>query len=132
FWPFGLDERRLGWMLALASLISVPSLALIAVTACVVIVVVNAGVAWAAAVLFGAIGVLSIALAARVGMAISAILLPERRSRELTILFALPVIVIAFPVAAYFASLRWDGQVPPAVQTATAIVGFSPLAAPQA
>ncbi|GAA2903677.1 hypothetical protein [Microbacterium esteraromaticum] len=132
FWPFGLDERRLGWTLVLASLISVPSLALIAVTACVVVVAVQSGVAWGAAVLFGAIGVISIALAARIGMAISAILLPERRSRELTVLFTLPVIVIAFPVAAYFASLRWDGQVPSAVHTATSIVGFSPLAAPQA
>ena len=132
FWPFGVDERRLGWTLVLASLISVPSLALIAVTTCVVIIVVQAGVAWGAAALFGVIGVLSIALAARIGMAISAIMLPERRSRELTVLFTLPVIVIAFPVAAYFASLRWDGQVPPAVHTATSIVGFSPLAAPQA
>jgi len=132
FWPFGVDERRLGWTLVLASLISVPSIALIAVTTCVVIIVVQAGVAWGAAALFGVIGVLSIALAARIGMAISAIMLPERRSRELTVLFTLPVIVIAFPVAAYFASLRWDGQVPPAVHTATSIVGFSPLAAPQA
>ncbi|PKI90486.1 hypothetical protein CW368_09845 [Actinomycetales bacterium SN12] len=132
FLPFGVDEQRLGWVLVLASLISVPSLALVAVTACVVIVVIQAGVPWVAAVLFGVIGVVTISLAARIGMAISAIMLPERRSRELTILFALPVIVIAFPVAAYFASLRWDGQVPPAVHTATTIVGFSPLAAPQA
>lgn len=132
FWPFGVDERRLGWTLALASLISVPSLAVIAVTACVVVIAVQAGVPWVAAAIFGVIGVLSIALAARIGMAISAILLPERRSRELTVLFTLPVIVIAFPVAAYFASVRWDGQVPPTVHAATSIVGFSPLAAPQA
>lgn len=132
FRPFGVDHRRLGWILVVASLISVPSLALIAATTCLVIIAVQAGVAWPAAVLSGGTGVLSIALAARIGMAISAILLPERRSRELTVLFTLPVIVIAFPVAAYFASVRWEGLVPPAVHSATNIVGFSPFAAPQA
>ena len=70
------------------------------------------------------------ALVARIGMALSAILLPERRSRELTVLFTIPVIVVAFPVAVYFASLRWDGNVPPAVMAATEIIGVTPLAAP--
>ncbi|SJN34620.1 putative integral membrane transport protein [Microbacterium esteraromaticum] len=132
FAPFGVDLRQLPWALILAALISVPSFALIAVTVCIVIVTIAAGVAWPAAVLGGIVGVLSIALVARIGMAISAIMLPERRSRELTVLFTIPVIVIAFPVAAYFASLNWDGNVPPAVDAATSVVGFSPLAAPQA
>ncbi|MFD5215983.1 hypothetical protein [Microbacterium sp. NPDC058345] len=132
FGPFGVDERRMPWVLALAALISVPSFVLIAVGTCAVIVATASGVAWPAAALSAAIGVLSTALAARIGMAVSAILLPERRSRELTVLFTIPVIVIAFPVAAYFASLEWNGQVPAAVAAATSLVGYTPLAAPQA
>lgn len=132
FAPFAIDQRRLPWILALASIVSVPSLALISVTTCLVIVAVGAGAPMSIAVVAGVAGVISTALAARIGMAISAILLPERRSRELTALITIPVIVIAFPVAAYFASLRWDGHVPAAVDTATTVIGFSPLAAPHA
>ena len=132
FAPFAVDRRQLPWILALASLVSVPSIALIAATACLVIVAIGAGAPALLAVPAGIVGVLSATLAARIGMAISAILLPERRSRELTVLITIPVLVIAFPVAAYFASLKWDGDVPGAVEAATNIVGFSPLAAPQA
>ncbi|WP_309066997.1 hypothetical protein [Microbacterium sp.] len=132
FAPFGVDERRMPWILALASLVSVPSFALIAVAACVAVVAVRDGVSWPLAAAGCLCGVLSATLVSRIGMAISAILLPERRSRELTVLVTLPVIVIAFPVAAYFASVEWAGNVPPAVATAATLAGFSPLAAPQA
>ncbi|MEJ1088348.1 hypothetical protein WDU99_08470 [Microbacterium sp. Mu-80] len=132
FAPFAVDGRQLPWILALASLVSVPSLALIAVTACLVVVVVGAGAPVTISVLAGAVGVISTTVIARIGMALSAILLPERRSRELTVLITIPVLVVAFPVAAYFASLRWDGNVPSAVDAATTVVGFSPLAAPHA
>lgn len=132
FAPFGVDERRMPWILALASLVSVPSFALIAVSVCFVITAVALGVDWPVAALAGLVGVVSTALVARIGMAISAIALPERRSRELTVLFTIPVIVIAFPVAAYFASLKWDGQVPAGVDAARSLIGFSPLAATQA
>jgi ABC-2 type transport system permease protein len=64
-------------------------------------------------------------------MALNALLLPERRSRELTALFALAVVVIAFPVAVFLASLEWNGRVPDAVAAATGIVGLTPLAATQ-
>ncbi|GAA3943518.1 hypothetical protein [Microbacterium soli] len=133
FGPFGVDEKRMPWILALASLVSVPSTALIVVHAFFIITVISFdGVAWPLAVLAGAVSVISTTLAARIGMAVSAIALPERRSRELTVLFTIPIIVIAFPVAAYFASMRWDGHVPHAVASATSVVGFTPLAAPQA
>lgn len=130
FAPFAVDMRQLPWILALASFVSVPSVALIAATTCLVVVAIGFGAPVVLAVLSGIVGALSATLAARIGMAISAIVLPERRSRELTVLIAIPVLVIAFPVAAYFASLKWDGQVPAAVDSATTVVGFSPLAAP--
>ena len=132
FAPFGVDEKSLAWILVLGALVSVPSFAVIAVTVCLIIVVIGAGVSVWVAVLGGIVIVVSTALVARIGMALSAILLPERRSRELTVLFTIPVIVVAFPIAAYFASVEWSGAVPHAVDVATDIAGFSPLAAPQA
>lgn len=130
FAPFGVDERRMPWILALAALLSIPSAALLAVAVCVAVVAIGAGVPWPVAFMVSLLSAFLIALVARIGMALSAILLPERRSRELTVLFTIPVIVVAFPVAVYFASLRWDGHVPPAVTTATEVVGSTPLAAP--
>lgn len=130
FAVFGVDERQMPWILALASFISVPSLALVAVNISVCIVAIRLGAPWFTAVLMSFIGLLSTILSARIGMAVNALLLPERRSRELTALFALAVIVIAFPVAVFLASLEWDGQVPAAVASLTATIGFTPFAAP--
>ena len=130
FAVFGVNERQMPWILALASLVSVPSLALIAVNVSVCIVSIALGAPWGLAVLMSIVSLLTATLAARVSMAVNALLLPERRSRELTALFALAVVVVAFPVAVFLASLRWDGQVPAAVGALTASVGFTPLAAP--
>lgn len=129
FAVFGVDERQMPWILALASFISVPSIALVAVNVSVCIVAIRLGAPWPLAVLTTVVGLLSTILSARIGMAINALLLPERRSRELTALFALAVIVIAFPVAVFLASLKWDGHVPAAVAALTASVGVTPLAA---
>ncbi|PVE93252.1 hypothetical protein [Microbacterium sp. TPD7012] len=129
FAVFGVDERRMPWVLTLAAFVSVPSLALLAVYISVCIVAIELGAPWPLAVLMTIVGVVTTVLTARVGMAINALLLPERRSRELTALFALALIVIAFPVAVFFASLRWDGHVPASLAALTTSVGFTPLAA---
>ena len=129
FAVFGVDERRMPWVLILAAFVSVPSLALLAVYISVCIVAIQLGAPWALAVLMTIIGVVTTVLMARVGMAVNALLLPERRSRELTALFALAIIVIAFPVAVFFASLRWDGHVPASLASLSTTFGFTPLAA---
>ncbi|WP_223628481.1 hypothetical protein [Microbacterium sp. EST19A] len=129
FAVFGVDERQMPWVLILAAFVSVPSLALLAVYISVCIVAIQLGAPWPLAVLMTIIGVLTTVLMARVGMAVNALLLPERRSRELTALFALAILVIAFPVAVFFASLRWDGHVPASLASLTSAFGFTPLAA---
>ncbi|WP_136037323.1 hypothetical protein [Microbacterium sp. K35] len=129
FAVFGVDERRLPWVLMLASLVSVPSLALLAVYASVCIVAIEAGAPWPLAVIMSLLGLFITALIARIGMALNAMLLPERRSRELTALFALALIVIAFPVAVFLGSLRWDGDVPASIATLTSVIGVTPFAA---
>ncbi|MFK3678620.1 hypothetical protein ACI2IP_12880 [Microbacterium sp. NPDC090218] len=129
FAVFGVDERQMPWVLTLASFISVPSLALLAVYTSVCIVAIGAGAPWPLAVLMTIIAVVTTALTSRIGMAINALLLPERRSRELTALFALALLVIAFPVAVFLGSLRWDGLVPDSLATVSSVLGFTPLAA---
>ena len=131
FAVFGVNEKSLPWVLLLASVVSVPSLVLIAISACATIVAVHLGVAWYAAVLANLLGVVTILLATRVGMAFGALLLPERRPRELTSLFFLAILVIAFPVAVYIASQYGYDGVPGGVLTATHIVGALPIASPQ-
>src|SRR5690606_7278642 len=129
FTVFGVNERQMPWILGLASLVSIPSFALIALGVCVVIVAVHLGTPWPLAVTMAFIGLLSTALAARIGMALNALVLPERRSRELTALFALAVLVIAFPVAVFFGSLEWNGRVPDTVAAVTTVLALTPLAA---
>ncbi|WP_417510679.1 hypothetical protein [Microbacterium sp.] len=126
---FGVDVRQMPWMLAVASLVSVPSFALIAVAVCVALLLIALGTPWPIAVLVCVLGVVASAIAARIGMAMSALLLPERRSRELSALFVLAVVVIAFPVAIFLGSFEWDGQVPFAVAALTDVLGYTPLAA---
>lgn len=129
FVVFGPDERRLPAILALAAFVSVPSLALLIVQITVVIVAISFGAAWTVAVLSGLLTLITAVLAARVGMALGARLLPERRSRELTALFALAVIVIAVPVCVFVASLGWAGVVPPVLHTVAGVLGVTPLGA---
>ncbi|MFY9713245.1 MAG: hypothetical protein WAK00_07200 [Microbacterium sp.] len=130
FAVFGVDERRMPWILVLASLISIPSLALLAVHTSVCIVAIRWGTPWPLAVLMGLLALMCSLLVARIGMAVNALLLPERRSRELTALFALVIVVVAFPVAVFLASLKWDGRVPGPVAAVTHTLGVTPLAAP--
>ncbi len=129
FAVFGLDERRLPMALTLAAFVSVPSLALLAIEAAAVIVAISFGAPWALAVLSGVLTLVTAVLSARAGMALSARLLPERRSRELTSLFALAVIVIAVPVCVFVASLGWDGAVPPILHGVAGALGMTPLGA---
>ncbi len=129
FGVFGVEVAHMPWILALGALVSVPSFALIAVAVCVGIVLTELGTPWPISALASAAGAVAAIIAARIGMATSALLLPERRSRELTALFVLAVVVVAFPVAIFFASLEWDGQVPGAVAVATTVVGLTPFAA---
>ncbi|WP_460801736.1 hypothetical protein [Microbacterium sp. GXF6406] len=129
FGIFGVDVKQMPWILALGSLVSVPSFALLAVAVCLAIVLTELGAPAPVAVLVAIVGFLSSAIAARIGMALNALLLPGRRSRELTTLFVLAVVVIAFPVAVFLASLEWDGRVPDAVDRVTETIGFTPLGA---
>jgi ABC-2 type transport system permease protein len=68
-------------------------------------------------------------LLARVCMALTALFLRERRSRELSGLFALALLVVVVPVGVFFASLEWGGRVPPQLAEVVSMLALTPLGA---
>ena len=120
---------RLALVLALVGLVSVPVLALAAIAACAAVVWVEHGVAWPVAAASVVLGVLTCALFARVCMAVAALYLRERRSRELSGLFLLAIVVVVVPVGVFLASLEWRGTVPTQLTEAVNALALTPLGA---
>jgi ABC-2 type transport system permease protein len=125
----GLPSGRLAAVLAVAGFLSVPTFALIAVSVCTAIVWAEHGVPWPAAATGVILGVATCVLLARVCMALTALFLRERRSRELSGLFALTVLVVVVPVGVFFASLEWGGRVPTQLARAISLLSLTPLGA---
>ena len=125
----GLSRGRLALVLAVAGLLSVPILVLLSVTVCSAVVWAEHG-ASAAAVGAGVVaGVLTCALLARVCMALASLFLRERRSRELSGLFILAILVVVVPVGVFLASLEWQGAVPTQLSEAVSVLALTPLGA---
>lgn len=129
FAVFGVDEKWMPWILVLAAFVSVPSVALIAVVVAIVMVVTSFGVPLAMTILAAALAIFTAIILARIGMVLTALLLPERRSRELTSLFALTLVVVAVPIGVFIASMRWQGEVPSPLQAAASFLGLTPFGA---
>ncbi len=126
-----LDVRPapLAAILAVAGVLSIPIFALITVASVGAVVWVEHGVPVVAAVLAVVLGVVTCVLLARVSMALTSLFLRERRSRELSGLFVLAVLVVVVPVGVFFASLQWGGAVPTQLGEAVAILSVTPLGA---
>ncbi|MFJ6652083.1 hypothetical protein ACIQLJ_04700 [Microbacterium sp. NPDC091313] len=134
-----LDPRRflvvgpaagpLAATLALAGLISVPVAVVTALSVC-------AGLAWrehgappALVVVSVVLVVLTCSLLARVSEAVGALVVRHRRSRELTSLFLVAVIVVVVPVGVFLASLEWRGTVPVQLREAAGVLALTPIGA---
>ena len=75
------------------------------------------------------LGVATCVLLARVCMALTSLFLRERRSRELSGLFVLVVLVVVVPVGVFLTSLEWGGTVPSQLLEAVSTLGVTPLGA---
>ncbi len=84
---------------------------------------------WAAGAVGVVLGVATCVLLARVCMALTALFLRERRSRELSGLFALAILVVVVPIGVFFASLEWGGRVPTQLAEAVSMLALTPLGA---
>ncbi|MGO1768551.1 MAG: hypothetical protein ACTHZX_01250 [Microbacterium sp.] len=129
FAVLGLEPGPLAATLTLASLVSVPSIALVAVDICAAVVWIGFGVNPLVAALFGVVHVVTCVVVARVALAFTAALTGGRRTRELSSLFVLGLIVIVFPVTVFLASLTWDGRVPDQIRSVVDVLSLSPLGA---
>ncbi|GAB3602228.1 hypothetical protein [Microbacterium aureliae] len=125
----GVPPRRLALLLVVAGFVSVPVAALTALA-------VSAGVTWTALgaatvpVATGVIlGILTCVLLARVCMILAAMVLSGRRSRELSGLFVLAVVVVVVPVGVFLSSLEWGGSVPTQLVEAVDLLALTPLGA---
>lgn len=134
-----LDPRRfsilgptpgpLAAALAAAGVLSVPSLVLITLAACTAAMWSAQGANPVVAASSAAAGVITCVLLARVSMAVASLALRERRSRELTGVFLLGIVVVVVPVGVFLASLEWRGDVPVQLQEAVAVLSLTPLGA---
>lgn len=112
-----------------AGIVSVPVIALIAVGVAVARLWIGLGATAPMAVLGAALGVATCLLAAKVALALAGLVLPVRRSRELTAVFLVAVLVLVIPVVLFFASLEWNGRVPSALREAVSVLSLTPFGA---
>ena len=129
FLVFGLPPLPLAGVLGVLGFVSVPTFVLTAFSACAAVVWVAHGVSWGAAVLGAVLQVTTCVLIARVFMAVTSMFLAERRSRELSGLFALTILVVVVPVGVFLASLEWNGVVPTQLTEAAEMLALTPLGA---
>ncbi|GAA2586938.1 hypothetical protein [Microbacterium binotii] len=128
FQTFGLEPRPLAGAILLASVISVPVLALAAVAVATAVMWLSQD-AGAPAVIGPLLGVVTATLLTRVAAGLASMWTLPRRSRELTGLFILALLVVFVPVGVFFASLDWGDAVPSQLDVAAHVLAFTPIGA---
>ncbi|RLK49132.1 hypothetical protein [Microbacterium telephonicum] len=129
FGVFGAEPAPLAFALLPAAFVSVPVLALVVGAVASALMWTAHGVDGVVAVLSAVLAVVTCVLLSRVAFAVSALVLRERRSRELTGLFLVGVLVIALPVVVFLASLQWGDGVPVPLVAAVEVLAVTPLGA---
>jgi ABC-2 type transport system permease protein len=129
FGVLGLSPGPLAGALVLAGILSVPSIVLIVLSVCGAIVWTDHGANPVVAAVAAAGGVLTCVLGARVSMAVASAVLRERRSRELSGIFLVGILVVVVPVVVFVASLEWRGEVPVQLREAVGVLAYVPVGA---
>ncbi len=129
FAVFGVSPRPLAGAVLLASLVSVPVLALVVLGACLVVLWAGHGVATGIGVLSIVLGILTCVLLAKIAFALAARVLRQRRTRELTGLLLVALLVVVVPVVVFVASLEWRGRVPSQLAEAVDLLAVTPIGA---
>lgn len=129
FAVFGMSPLPLAGVVLLASLVSAPVIALIVLGGFLVVLWTAQGVAIGVGVVSVVLGILGCVLAANIAFALSSRVLRQRRSRELTGLFLVALLVVVVPVVVFLASLEWEGEVPTQLTEALGILSATPLGA---
>ena len=126
---FGIENRRLTLSLAIAALVSVPSLVIIAVAIAQIITWTRSPLATALAIVGAVTIVATCVLGARVTTSIAAFLLSSRRAREATGLVAVVVLVSLSPVIVLLANIDWARDGLAMLRGVAENLSWTPLAA---
>ncbi|WP_417563705.1 hypothetical protein [Microbacterium sp.] len=129
FAVLGMPGRRLAALLVPIGLISVPTAALAVLGAFAIPAWAAHGVPWGAGVLSVVLGLVTCSLFARVSLAVAALFLRARRSRELTGLLVMALLVVVVPVAVFLGSLQWGDALAPQLRSAADVVADTPFGA---
>ncbi len=129
FVVFGQDSRRLLLSLLPAGLISASALALTAVAVCIAVMWARHGVPIAAGIAGGGLFALTCLLLSKTAMALAALVLRPRQSRELTGLFIVGILIVVIPAGVFSASLQWHDRVPSQLREVGDILAVTPLSA---
>ncbi|MER7797633.1 hypothetical protein [Microbacterium sp. NPDC096154] len=129
FGVLGMQPSPLAWILAGAGFISVPAIAVLAFDISAAIVWAAHGVPAIVSVLAAVLHAATCVLLARLSMAFGSAVLRTRRTRELSGLFVLGILVVLVPVIVFLSSLEWRGRVPSALATAAEVLAVTPLGA---
>ncbi|WP_105565378.1 hypothetical protein [Microbacterium halophytorum] len=129
FAVLGEQPAPLAGSLLVASVVSVPSAALLAFD-------VSAAVAWAqlgapivVTALSSLVHLVTCLVLARISMVLASGVMRTRRTRELSSLFVLGLIIVVFPVVVFLSSLEWDGRVPEQIGVVADALAVTPLGA---
>ncbi|MGB4777845.1 hypothetical protein [Microbacterium sp.] len=129
FAVFGATAHATAWTTLLASIVSMPILGACVVAVAFVTLWTAQGASSHVATLSAVIGVVTCLLFTKVAFAIASLLLRDRRSRELTGVFLIALLVVIVPVVVFLASLEWHGEVPSALTQAVDVLAMTPLGA---
>lgn len=124
----GASPREIAAVTLLASAISVPALALIVVAVALSALWTDRGAPAGVSIVSAVLGVLTCLLLAKIGLALAS-MVRDRRSRELTGVFLIALIVVVVPVVVFLASLQWTQGVPSALVAAVDLLALTPLGA---
>ncbi|KHK97388.1 hypothetical protein LK09_11435 [Microbacterium mangrovi] len=126
---FDFRAREVAVGAGLAGAVSVPVLGATIVAVGAVVFWSGRGVPWPVTVLSALLVVVTCVLLARVCFGAAALLLRERRSRELTGILLLALVVFVVPTAVFVFSLQWRGAVPAPLVAAARVLGETPFGA---
>ncbi len=126
---FGLPTTRLAGLLALTALLGVPSIVVVVVSIAQIVTWSRGGLSTTLAVLGAVVIVVTCVLGARVTTSLAAFLLATRRSREVSGLVALLVIVCLSPAIALLAGVDWEQDGLAALRRIADVAAWTPLGA---
>ncbi|MET4781782.1 hypothetical protein [Glaciihabitans sp. UYNi722] len=126
---FGLSTTKLATSLAITALIGVPALVIAIIAVAQVFTWARNPLAVVLAVIGAVVIVATCVLGARVTTSVAAFLLATRRSREITGLIALLVVVSLSPFAAVLATMDWGKNGLKVLASIGGILGWTPLGA---